>query len=301
MMLNNNTTNKNTIVILSNNYDLLQAQIDNLPSNDLFNQHNCDYIICIESRIGTDVDVIKSIVKDRAAFIIDSADVVAAFANNIHKSDFLYEYTMGMNILLQWYMFTYYSYDKVLFTEDDVILTNNVFNIFTNLNKCAFYIWKTLVVPSDHYARATKKTVQYYDEFSRIFNLHINKDNFGTIWNSTHLSSGQRLYVRDTFDMQYYIHCLIEFFDSTIFRQKYASRKTHRYGYLDERFEGFYAYSSGILNNDMKPYTSLEIGKPKIDFNKYNRIKNCGGIWHNATVNNKLEWIKQLKSCGKLR
>ena len=287
--------NKNAIVILANNLDFLQVQFDNLPTLS-----NCDYIICTEDRIGDadKVDKLRAIVGNDTQILL-ATDIVNEFAK-IQDTPFLHSYTMGMNILLQWYMFTHTDYDKILFTEEDVILTEGVSDIF-NEDHCLFYTWSMSSQTRD-YAKLNASVKAYVDEFSRMYDLHIDESNYLDLWKNTHISSGQRLYVRDTFDMAYYVDSLCKFFNSQIFENCWLNRKTHRTGYLDERFEGFYAYKTGILNNDIKPYTLLEIAKPeKVDIEKYTKLKRCKGIWHNATVNQKANWYKALKKHHKIK
>jgi hypothetical protein len=293
---------KNAIVILANNYSLLQTQVDNLPELE------CDYIVCAETRIGTDLEKISQILRTSVlndqkilgtnVFILDSQDIVKEFSKIIETS-FLHNYTMGMNILLQWYMHNYYNYEKVIFTEEDVILTPNVENIFQE-DHCLFYTWG-MSAQCGIYDKLSRLVREYVDEWDKLFDLKLNSENYEDIWKNTHLSSGQRMYVRGTYNIKKYTDYLVKFFNSKVFEDRWLNRRTHRTGYLDERFEGFFAYKTDILNNDIKPYTYLEIGKPeKANISKYNKIEKCKGIWHNATINQKQKWIDALKLHGKI-
>lgn len=282
---------KNAIVILANNIELLKAQIDNLP------KLNCDYIICNETRIGNKINEIKNIAP--FAIIIDSIDVINKFSK-LYSSDFLNDYTMGMNILLQWYIFKFFNYDKVLFTEEDVIFTDNINNIF-NEDKCLFYTWG-ISASTKPYNELKNRDKAYVDAWDKMFNIHFTNDNYLDIWKKYHLASGQRYYVRDKFDLKLYEQKLIEFYSNEVFHECWVNRRTHRSYYIDERFEGFFVYSTGIINNEIKPYTYIEIAKPeKVNIDKYNAIEKCGGIWHNATVSNKLKWIEILKQNNKIK
>lgn len=276
---------KNAIVILANDMELLKAQVDNLPAL------NCDYIICNETRIGNKIDEIKKMIP--SAIIIDSADVIKEFSK-LHTSEFLNDYTMGMNILLQWYVFKFMDYDRVLFTEEDVILNEKVNSIF-NEDKCLFYCW-AISASTKPYNELKSKDFNYVNALDKLFNINFTADNYLEIWKNAHLASGQRYYVRDKFDLQLYEQKLIAFYSNETFHNCWLNRRNHRSYYIDERFEGFFAYSSGIINNGMRPYTYIEIAKPeKRDISKYNCIQKCGGIWHNATVSNKHKWIDALK------
>ena len=109
----------NAVCILANNMDFFKHQVENyLPE--------CDILVCNETRIGNKIDEIKTLMPK--AIIIDSQDVVKEFSK-ICDTPFLHSYTMGMNILLQWYVFKHYNYDKVLFTEEDVLFTPDIMNI----------------------------------------------------------------------------------------------------------------------------------------------------------------------------
>lgn len=282
---------KNAIVILANNLDLLKAQIDNLPKLD------CDYIICNETRIGNKLPEIKAMAPKGTKFL-DSKKIVKEFAK-LQDTPFLHEYTMGMNILLQWYVFKFMKYDKVVFTEEDVILNENINKIFDE-EKCLYYTWNisAQTKPYDELVGLNKK---YVDELDKMFNIHFNSENYLDIWHNAHLASGQRYYVRGKFNLDKYEKKLLQFYRSEVMRECWSSRRTHRSFYMDERFEGFFAYYTKILNHGMKPYTCIEIAKPeKKDISKYNAIQRCGGIWHNATVSNKLKWIEELRKNGKI-
>lgn len=282
---------KNAIVILANNLKLLKAQIDNLP------KLNCDYIICNETRIGNKIQEIKAIAP-KGTQIIDSKDVVNAFAK-LQDTFFLHEYTMGMNILLLWYIFKFTDYDKVLFTEEDVLLNEKINSIFDE-NECLFYTW-TFSAQSKPYRELSGLNKQYVDALDQIFGLAFNAENYQDIWLHSHISSGQRFYVRNKFDLDLYEKKLILFYKNKVIRSCWNNRKSFRSYYIDERFEGFFAYSTKILNNKLMPYTYLEISKPeKKDISKYNMISKCGGIWHNATTSNKILWIEYLKKYGKI-
>lgn len=282
---------KKAIVILANDLDLLKAQVDNLPELD------CDYIICNETRIGNKLKEIQSIAP-KNTILIDSADVIKEFIK-IQDTPFLHEYTMGMNILLQWYVFKILKYDKVLFTEEDVILNEKINRIFEE-DKCLFYTW-VISAQTKAYNELSGKNADYVHELDKVFEIGFNSDNYLDLWKKTHLASGQRYYVKDKFNLNIYEEKLKDFYRSEVFRECWNGRRTHRSFYMDERFEGFFAYSTGILNHGMKPYTYIEIAKPeKKDISKYNCIEKCGGLWHNATVSNKHKWINALRSNNKI-
>lgn len=277
----------NAVCILANNMDFFKHQAENyLPE--------CDILVCNETRIGNKIDEIKTLLP--RAIIIDSQDVVKEFSK-ICDTPFLHSYTMGMNILLQWYVFKHYNYDKVLFTEEDVLFTPDIMNIF-NEDHNLFCVW-TFSACCTNYDKLKDLKKEYVDEFDKIFNLNFTSENFGYIWKNTHIASGQRLYIRDKFDIDTYIKYLIAFYSSKVFEACWDRRKSHRSYYLDERFEGFYAYKLGYLNGDIWKYTYLELRKPeKVDFNKYKKIKTCGGIWHNAAMSHKYKWYENLKNYG---
>lgn len=282
---------KKAIAVLATNMDYLKALIDNLPKLD------CDLIICNESRIGNKIPEIKKLAP-KNTIIVDIVDVVKEFAK-MQDTPFLHDYTMGMKILFPWYVFKFMNYDKVVISDEDVILNEKINNIF-NEDKCLFYTWK-MSAATKPYDELKGLNKEFVDELDKLFNLNFNKDNFLDIWLNSHIAAGNMYFVKNTFDLKQYEDKLLQFYRSDVMQKCWDSRLTSRgrqytkFG-IDEWFESFFAYSTNILNNGMAKYVYIEIARPaKRDISKYKAIQKCGGLWHNATVSNKLAWIEELR------
>lgn len=255
----------NNIIILANDVIQLKAQIENLP------ELKCKYTIVNESRIGNKVDEMKRLAEDLniPAEIVDGQIIVDKFKKEVIDNNFVDSYHMGLNLLLPWY------YKEGLFTEEDVILSEGIEDVF-NLPNSAF-VTSTLSYNSSNVVRP---------ELEKIFMPFSDEE-----WKYTHTMSGQRLY--KDFDFDLYEKRLYDFYNSEFLRDFWSKKRSHRSSFLDERFESCFLYESGILNNDLSKYTQIEVSRPeRVDFSKY-KIKKP--LWHNATSSHKLKWLKALR------
>lgn len=282
--------NNNAICLLVNNLDYIQAFIRNLPTNiDKY-----DLVLINETRIGNKIKSISKITEDvNNVIILDSQDIVKDFKENVLDNIFVDVYTMGMNILAQWYLFKNYQYNKVLFLDDDVLINEKIDDLFNN-DKCMFYKFALSCGGKTYYDNNTKYRV-LIKTFGDIYNLDINENTYREIWKANHLANGQRLYYKPDFDIDKYTNDLSKFFSSEILKSFWTSRTMHTSYHLDEWFESLFAYTAGIINDDLKKYTYIEMSdNKKVDISKYNKINKCA-IWHNATASHKTDWLVELK------
>lgn len=282
---------KKAICILCNNTRYLQAFIDN------YNQKDEDLIIINEVRIGDKTKEIKEIVKDKRCIVISSEEVISKLKEQVVDTPFVNEYTMGMNILYQWYVFKFFDYDKVIFSDDDV-LYNDLEPIY-NSEKSLFYIF-ALSAGGKTYDDNSSIYKNLIKSFCEVYDLDINKDNYREAWRNNHISSGQKMYVRNEFQLEEYEKYLKRFFENQYIRYLWTKRNRPQSYYLDEWFEGLFLYKTNIINDELKKQklVYLEIRNDnKIDFNKYTKNKECC-IWHNATCQHKRAWLEKLKEHG---
>ena len=281
---------KKALCVLANNMDYFKVLCKNLKQGDY------DIIVCNETRIGNKVDKIKKICPN--AIVVDSEDVVKDFATNVVDTEFLHTYTMGMKILIIWYVFKNFDYDKVFFTDEDVII-NNIDRIF-DYDKSAFYYF-TLSAGSHTGLKANNEKYQkMIAEFNKIFGLDVNEDNYYDMWVKKHINAGQRLYVRK--DVKQFEKYLKKYFKSDYIKYIWDNRKRPTEMMLDEWFESMYILKTGIgtgvLNKNH--HVLLEIANPaKIDFTKFNLKK--WDMMHNATSSHKMEWLKILKEYKQIK
>lgn len=281
---------KKALCILANNMDYFKALCKNLKQGDY------DIIVCNETRIGNKVDKIKKICPN--AIIVDSEDVVKDFATNVVDTEFLHTYTMGMKILIIWYVFKNFDYDKVFFTDEDVII-NNIDRIF-DYDKSAFYYFSLSAGSHAGLKANNEKYQKMITEFNKIFGLDVNEDNYKEMWVKKHINAGQRLYVRK--DIKQFEKYLKKYFKSDYIKYIWDNRKRPTEMMLDEWFESMYILKTGIGTSILNKnhHVLLEIANPaKIDFTKFNLKK--WDMMHNATSSHKLEWLRLLKEYKQIK
>lgn len=282
---------KKAICMLCNNTTYLKAFIDNFQ----YKNSNIDLILINETRIGNKIDEIKEICSGITNVrIIDGNDVIELFKKQITNHKFVDEYTMGLNILQNWYVFKYMDYDKVIVIDDDVII-NNVDPIF-EYDKSLFYLFR-LSAGAKTYSQNSADYKKLIRGFSDIFDLTINETNYSELWTNNHINAGERMYLRSEFDLNKYEEYLKRFYENQYIRYLWNIRRKPGSYYLDEWFESFFAYKTNIINDIMRTekLAYIEISNnDKIDFNKYTKAKDYP-IWHNATCSHKKDWLVLLK------
>lgn len=283
---------KKAICMLCNNTDFLKTFIDNFQYK---NKKDIDLILINETRIGNKLQKIKEICANiKNVIIIDGNDIINKFKKEITNHKFVDEYTMGLNVLQNWYVFKYMNYEKVLVVDDDVIV-NDLENIF-NYDKSLFYLFR-LSAGGKTFEQNSKTYKMLINGMCNIFDININKENYTKLWTNNHINAGERLYVRKDFDLNKYEEYLKKFYENQYIRYLWHIRKKPGSFYLDEWFESLFAYKTKIINDIMrtKKLAYIEISNDsKIDFAKYTKAKEYP-IWHNATCSHKLNWLNQLK------
>lgn len=280
---------KNAILMLCNNMTYLKAFIDN------YDQQDEDLIIINETRIGNKIDKIKDITKNIRCIVLDNKDIVEKFKeDNNCNNKFIDEYTMGGNILQNWYIFKYMDYDKVIVLDDDVLI-NNIDKVFS-YNKSLFYLF-ALSAGAKEYDLNSSIELLKVKAFGDIFDIEINRENYKEVWTKNHINAGQRLYLKTEFDINKYEEYLVKFYTNSVMRFLWFKRKKPGSYYLDEWFESMFAYKTGIINDILRTgkLAYIEIrNDDKADFTKYDKHKtHC--IWHNATCSHKVQWLNKMK------
>ena len=286
--------NRNAVCILANNMYFLGAIINNIPLNRSY-----DIIIINETRIGNKIPQIKDICKNIANIeIIDSEQIRNEFKKILNNS-FVDAYTMGMNILPQWYLFKFTKYEKIIFIDDDVIV-NDLEKIF-QYNESLFYKFRLSAGAKTYDENSINQKI-LIKTFGDIFDVKICKENYSKVWLDNHINAGQRMYTRNDFNVLYYENSLKRFYENKNIKVFWNKRKKHSSYYLDEWFESFFAYKTGIINNKLAKLklAYVEIRNVfKVDFSKYKQIK--FPIWHNATCSHKHRWLQKFKDIGVIK
>lgn len=283
--------NRHALCILANNMDYFKAFADN------FEQGPYDVIVCNESRIGDKTAEIKQILPN--AIIVDSKDVVKLFAETVTDTEFLHSYTMGMKILVIWYVFKTFNYNKVFFTDEDIFI-NNIDRIF-DYDRSVFYYF---ALSAGNHAGLKYNNEKYQNmikEFNRIFDIQINEDNYKEKWVKKHINAGQRLYIRKDIGKDYEMY-LKQYIESEFIKYIWDNRKRPTELMMDEWFESMYIMKMGIEDSTLNKnhHVLLEIAKPtKVDFDKFNLKK--WDMMHNATSTQKYNWIDALKQYKQIK
>ena len=119
---------KNAISVLANNLDYFRLMCNNFP-DDI-----SDYAVVVftETRIGDKTEELKQILRESKADkfkVIPSDMVIDKFKADVIDNAFVDEYTMGMNILMLWYLLRYSKFEKILLlavTVNSYLLSGNV-------------------------------------------------------------------------------------------------------------------------------------------------------------------------------
>lgn len=283
--------NEYAIQMLVNNVTYFKYFLDNLP--DEISDYN--FVFMTESRICDIVDEMRKLLSEskiQKYKIITSNEVNQKFKECIVDNKFVDEYSMSMNILSIWYIFKYNrKINKVLLLDDDVILNKGIARIFDNNHNCFKYY--RMSAGSSNFYDQSKNQIEIFNEWFKIFDLKYSDE----LWDKYlkgNLSSGQRLIVRDTFDITKYEKYLKRFFESSLLFDVWQKRRVPTSGYFDERFETFYYFDE--LNDDLHYDVFLIISKPE-KVKSYKATQKYA-IVHNATKSHKIKTYEKMVAEG---
>lgn len=275
---------KNAVLVLANNMKFFKLMVDNLP--DSINE--CTLIVINEQRIGDKTGEIQKILENSKVenYKIFGSDLInRKFKELVHDNEFVEDYKMSMNILGSWFVFKFNkNIDKILLLDDDVILREGFERVF-NSNHCMFK-YNRLSAGMADFHRQSDNAISIFDEWFRIFDIKFTDKWWSEKYLKRYANSGQRLFVRNQFDIKQYEQKLTEFFESEIFFDAWRGRRSHVSWYFDERFETFYFFD--ILNDEMKDYAYLVLTSPeKMDRKAFISKVKRSSIIHNATNSHK--------------
>lgn len=273
----------NAIAVLANNTKFVGYMLANMPKS----LENVYWFIVNETRIGDKRDELAKIAENsrlKQYEIVDSKQIVTECKEHIINNDFVDAYTMGMNILMIWWIFKYRpEIDKVLLVDDDVLFFNGIEDFF-NYEQHAFrqYRMSAGLTNFNEQSKNVKKTLH---EWFKVFEIdNVTQDWWKNTYLKNNLSSGNRMIVKNCFDIKRYERYLKRFFESKWLKTCWDNRRTPTSGYMDERFETlFYIDESNRLLN----YEScIFISKPeKVSDNEWKKL--CSGRYKLVHVANK--------------
>lgn len=279
----------NAIAVLANNMNFVGYMLANMPKS----LENICWFFVNETRIGNKIEELTKIVKAskiKQYEIIDSMKIVTECKKQIVNNDFVDSYTMGMNILMVWWIFKYKSkIDKILLVDDDVLFFDGVESFF-EYEQHAFVQYRMSAGPRifNEQSKNGKRTMH---EWFKVFEIdNVNQDWWENVYLKKNLSSGNRMIVKKYFDMIRYEYFLKRFFMSKRLKACWDNRRVPTSGFLDERFETLFYLneSNNFLNNDShilisKPEKVTDNGWEKLCSGRYKLIHIANKSWKQKT------------------
>lgn len=241
----------NVICVLVNNIEWFKIMLDNMPEevNDSIKNNKCAFVIFNEQRIGDKVKEIKSILennKDKLikAKVIGSNLVINKFIEKTGcDTSFLRNYTMGMNILMQWFIFTYLkNANEILSLDDDIILQNDICNIFEGLSK-----FKIDKLRTANYAKLNNQSKEMVKQLQDLFNDECDIKKFY----KSYVNGGHFILCKNDIDIKNYEDALIRFFNNDFLESLWNKRRKYTSYQFDEKFITALAIHNNNENNLM--------------------------------------------------
>ncbi len=288
---------RNAVVILANYMDFLEIMLDNYPSE----LYNTDLVIINETRIGDKTTEIRTLLNKyssvvKNSIIITDADINDKFTEVI-DNEFVHDYSMSMKLLPLWYLMKFYDYNKLLIMDEDVIINDGINKLF-DTDHSLFKHYRMSAGPGE-YNQLSKNVISLFEEFGRIFDFTFDADVYKNVYLKNYESAGQKLIIRDDFNLNKYEEKLKKFFESDLIHSFWLRRRVPTSYALDEKFETFFFLD--VTNDDLKPSTYLIIGRPENTTDKQYIALKKYAIIHNATRSHKVKVYKRLMNCGLIK
>lgn len=280
----------NAICVLANNMYFFKELIFNLPDN----LKNFKFFIFNDTRIGNKTFEIHEIMKGFNYEVITDKDVNELLPI---KNNFVYDYSMSLNILMPWYIFSTKKVDKVLFSDEDILYTNKLLKVFNNINNSSFSTLR-LQAANDKRLNEKRKDYNILIQICNCIGYNYNKEE----WYQKRINSGQFIITKNQFDLKFYEECLIKFFKNSFIYDCWKNRKTHTYGSLDERFLSAFIIKLNIYNIDLNNYTyfcynNIEKIKDITLINNYNKK----AIFHICNTSHKKNTYSRMIKLGLIK
>jgi hypothetical protein len=257
-------------------------------------QTKSDFIVITDSRVNPNIKLdVSALLYDFKipAKVFDSKYINRFCLRHLDLNErgqqFIEEYTMGMNINVQYYLFAHPRsfYTKILYLDEDILINKDLVDIFDN-EQYAFY----------HYLLSAG--VKCEDDFRHKKWRDFAECDFDT-WIDQYINSGHRLYSFSDSFLALYKAKLEQFYNSKHFYRRWSEWQHEGKGktwafFQDQNFETAVAIKSGLINNNMSQYCRLvlSIKNPLKNLELY-RDKH---LTHYACGQDKIEFLKMLKN-----
>jgi hypothetical protein len=308
---------KYIVCVLVNNMVYFESMLKNMPKQS----DKILFVFVNEQRLLDRTDKITDIAnKYISNFKVIGSEKVNDFClKNLKLSEqgqhFLNVYKMGMNILPQYYLFKKTNCKKILFLDDDILITSDLINIFENINCCSF-------VRDGMTGFLVKKDKQgnkiYYsnDVQSELINLWNNKNpipqDILSKYVDNYFNSGTRIYVMNNNLLESYKNLLEKFFENKLlcfYFENWCKFNTDKIKgfFQDQNFENSFVCENDLYNFELGKYvrkiSSLKQmpKNPKLLLNKSIVHYNIGSPEKNKIKNKKIEFLDILKQNGLIK
>jgi len=273
------------IGILANNLIFYEKMLENMPKQD----NSLEFIIVNETRLEDKRKEIQKLNKKYRfnAEIIGADEIIEnvkadIITNNIGEK-FINEYTMGLNILTQYYIFKNRMANKLLFLDDDIIIKKDLIDIFKH--DFAFYKLMLGYVPNN--TKYDKQIIRYYGGLIET-------------WGREHINSGQRLYhkkIKNKYLKMLKLYLNSEIIYAEWWKHDNMPMKFNKRGFFtDQNFENCLVNRTKTTNNNLEKYCRV-LWTLKMA-NDLKRIKDKHIIHYACKPKTKLEMLKKLKKGG---
>lgn len=202
----------NIICVVTNNLLRLKVLIHNLP-----HLTDCKIIFATDPRLGDKRDEMKTIYPE--AEIISALDILGEYSNQN-----LYNYALGYKMVLPWYIHQNYAFDKFIMTDDDIIITEKIKDLFNNINNPSA-VSTSILGLSDKQGRI--------DNTLRKLAFEVNDISYGE--QIPYVNGGHILFTNDM-DFRDYIQRVDAFMDSDIVSEAISNQRNWLDFFMDEVF-----------------------------------------------------------------
>lgn len=253
------------ICVLANNMYLFKELIINLPDN----LKDFKFFVFNDTRIGNKTSEIHEIMKDFNYEVITDKDTNELLPV---KTNFVLDYSMSLKMLMPWYLFSTKEVDKVLFSDEDVLYTERLLNVFNSINTCSFARLRLQAASDRGMSPGPGRSYNSLIHVCECIGYNYDSEE----WYQKRINAGQFIITKEQFNLKYYEESLIKFFNNEYLFDTWKHRKVHTSFFIDERFLAAFVIQSGIYNNDLEKHVLLCVNnetkiEDKFLINNYNK------------------------------
>ena len=207
----------NIICVVTNNLLRLKVLIHNLP-----HLTDCKIILATDPRLGDKRDEMKALCPN--VEIISAVDILNEYYDRFLSSQNIYNYALGYKMILPWYIHNHYDVDKFIMTDDDLIITEKIKDLFDNINNPSAVSTSILGI-SDKQGRI--------DNALRKLAFKVNNISYDE--QVSYVNGGHVLFTKDV-NFENYIHRVNNFMNSDVITEALSNQRTWLDYCIDEVF-----------------------------------------------------------------